>query len=635
MPIKLKVSVFFAALFLQSALFSGDMPIYYTSDSSTISFTDTGEPGEITLHGGVKIIFGDTTMLCEKAGFNRVTGEITAIGPITVESPEGIFKAEQLLYYTGEEKGVLSDPSFSMPPLHGRAEKVHREGKRVILDRGYITTCDREHPHFRISAERMEYVRDDYIRAERMRLTFGKKFNVFYFPRYTIDARTKEAPITLNQGYSSRIGETADIIFTHRLRKTNDTLLKERISIGTKGIGFGMETLSREIGFSGTAFAYRRWDKDWLEPGGLFEFARSYDSPMGPGRIIFDWRWMCDNEFFKDFFHEEFMAKSKTYNYFSYTHNFDAGFLNVGFRHSAGDSFLKVEKLPELRFYSPPFRIGNKQLYMENDLRLTNFHREGEDNIRIMDIVTLKGRKDTKYMTLVPYVSIGGISYHSREHEGRFNLLGESGAKVSATLKKSRGEYTEYFSPSVAFFYRRLDCEPGELEPFDMFERLNDGKFLNLRTDWAFTGSEGYLGRISMENIYSIDREEFEENSLGYELKITPQLRLEGENEWDVTNMKYTFGVNDLVYSTGKYGYSLGNRYDSESAVSGITGRFTHVVNENWRYAAGLQYDINKGNFTRKSIEIWRKLHCWELNLKVLADNEDFSFYVMAYPILF
>lgn len=628
--------IVFASFLLCFVGLAEDVPVYYSAESSNINFTDAGEPEEIFLQGNVKIVFEDITILCEEAKFNIVTGEITVEEPVLVEIPEGTFKAGYLTYNINEEKGVLSNSSFSIPPLYGKSNKVHREGGSIILENGYMTSCDQEHPHFRISAEKMEYVKNDYIRAEKMRLTFGKNFSVFYFPRYTIDVskgEAKESPVTIKPAYNSDIGKSVDFIFSHKRGRESDTLLKERISVGTEGLGFGLETLSERKGFNGSGFIFNRWGNNYLEPGGLFEFGKGYDSRPGPGRIIVDWRWMDDNEFFNDFFPEEFLQKSKTYNYLSYTHNFTAGILNLNLRHSAGEDFLEVEKRPELQFYTPLIKIYDLPVFLENDLRLTNFHKKDEDYVRMMDILTVKGKKDAGYLTFAPYVSIGGINYHSDVDEDRFNLLREFGGKISTTLKKDHTGWMEYFTPSISFFYRGLDYEPGEIETFDRIERWNDGKFVNLQTDWFFAGDEGSPGRISLENIYSLDRGQFEGNLLRYEIRITPKLSIEGEDEWDITDMDYRFGVNDLIYQSGKYSYSLGNRYDDESDSSGIVGRFTHLVNENWRYTLGLQYDVNEGSFTRESLEVWRKLHCWELNIRLSDKDGDFSFFFIAYPI--
>lgn len=296
---------------------------------------------------------------------------------------------------------------------------------------------------------------------------------------------------------------------------------------------------------------------------------------------------------------------------------------------------MKVEKLPEMQFYTPLFRIGDSPVFIENDLRFTNFRSEGENYLRMMDVITVKGRKDAGYLAFSPYLSAGGINYRSDLHDDRFNLVRELGVKSTAVLKKDGGKYTSYLIPSVSLFYRGLDYKPGEIGIFDGIERLDDGKFAAFGAEWFLAGDAGYTGRVSLENVYSFDRGEFEESRLKYDLQITPLIFIEGENEWNFADREYRFGVNDLVFRSGRNGYSMGNRYDRESGTSGISGKFSRVVDENWRFAMGVQYDIHSGGFSRKTFEVWRKLHCWEVNFEVSSDDEDFSFFVTAYPILF
>jgi len=87
------------------------------------------------------------------------------------------------------------------------------------------------------------------------------------------------------------------------------------------------------------------------------------------------------------------------------------------------------------------------------------------------------------------------------------------------------------------------------------------------------------------------------------------------------------------VIKAGRYNYSLGNRYNEEDDTSGVAGRFEHAVNQNLRYAIELNYDMESGGFTRESLEIWKKLHCWEMNFIITVDENDFSFFITAYPI--
>jgi len=110
-------------------------------------------------------------------------------------------------------------------------------------------------------------------------------------------------------------------------------------------------------------------------------------------------------------------------------------------------------------------------------------------------------------------------------------------------------------------------------------------------------------------------------------------LRVAGENEWNEGGRRYSFGVNDIIFNSEKYQYSVGTRYDEQGDVSGISTGFSHNVNDVWRYAVKFYYNAEESSFDRQSMEIWKKLHCWELNIKITRDDRDFSFYIIAYPI--
>ena len=620
-------------LFFCGTVFSEEYPVYYSCDSMKVELSEAGEPGKIFLQGNVRISFEDVTITCEKASFNRVTGEIEAEGAISVATSEGIFTADYITYNVNEKTGVLSNTSFKTPPFYGKAGRVEKKEGVVLLYNGYITSCDLEKPHYRISAERMEYVPGDYIRAERMRLTFGEKLTVLYLPRLTVGTRTKEPVFSIMPGYSSRIGRTLDLLFAHKKSKGTDAVVKERISMGERGIGAGLKIYSEESGYSGEGFLYRRWGGDYFEPALLAEFRKNYTSRYGEGSLILDWRWMDNDDLFYYFFRDEYMRKSKTYNYLSLTQDFRAGIFNINFRQSAGEDFLNAERLPDVSFTTPFLRAGDSPVFIENDFRMTNFHKDDRDCIRTMDRITVESRTTAGPLAVTPYVSAAGVDY-SGLSEDRFNLVGEAGVKISATMKKQYDGYTGYFSPSISAFSRGIDYKKGEIERFDNLESLDDGSFINLGLEWFFGGEKDYLGRISLENIYDIGRTIFDGNILKYDMRINPRIRIEGQNEFNLSEKSYRFGVNDLVMDFGRYTCSIGNRYDEEDDISGIEARFSHVVNEDWRYGIGIDYDINSGSFVKTNLDVWKRLHCWEMHIRISGDKDDFSFFVAAYPVL-
>jgi hypothetical protein len=162
---------------------------------------------------------------------------------------------------------------------------------------------------------------------------------------------------------------------------------------------------------------------------------------------------------------------------------------------------------------------------------------------------------------------------------------------------------------------------------------MDDGIFAGVDIDWSLWKKEEYIGSISLENLYNVDRYNFEETFFKYDIKVTDKIHLSGMNEWNLGERKYLFGVNDFNYNSSRYQYSLGTRYDNVGNVSGIAGSFQHNVNDLWSYSTSVCYDIDKGSFNQKSFELWKKLHCWELRLKIKKNTDDFSFYIFASPI--
>ena len=68
--------------------------------------------------------------------------------------------------------------------------------------------------------------------------------------------------------------------------------------------------------------------------------------------------------------------------------------------------------------------------------------------------------------------------------------------------------------------------------------------------------------------------------------------------------------------------------------MSGIEGKFSQVVNELWRYSTGIQYDFHSDTFSKVSLDVWHKMHCWELNIGISGNKDDFSIFIMLSPFL-
>jgi len=624
--------VFAVMLLLCSPSFSSGRAVYYTADSMNVEFDTFGEAEKLVLSGNVRISLEEVNLACGKAVFNKVSGEIEASEGIEAETLEGKFTAERLSYNVYEGRGVLFNASFSAPPLYGRAEKIEREKETLILHNGYVTTCDRPEPHYRFSVDRLTYVYGEYLRAERMRFFLGKNVSIFYFPRITIDQKTGEPPLAVSSSSSARLGETFDMSFQHRVSRDGSLILKERLSLGNEAFGVGAGIRSVKNNLDVSAFLAHRWDgSDWQGGGwaGLISPIPFFGSQ---GRLVVDWRWMDDNEFFYDFFRDLYSEKFRSYNHFSVTSLLGENIFNIGIRENAGDPFLGIEKMPEIRFFTPEHRVPRLPVFFENDLRITNFRKEGEYWQRSMDTARISARKKAGRLLLSPYLSLTGADYRN-SGDSIFNFRGESGASASMLLRRNEGDFTGYIRPSLSIFRRDSKYDPGELEPFDREETLDDGTFAALGMSWSSWEKDSCLGSVSMDSVYSLDDGRFRETILRYSLRIGERITVSGDNEWDFGSEGSSFGVNDIIYESGRYRFNLGTRYDDQGDVFGLAAGFRHDVNSMWRYSMKLFYDVEENSFNRQSLDIRRKLHCWELNLRIDRDDDGFSFYIFAYPV--
>ena len=612
-----------------------ETPVYYSSDDLKVSFTESGEIKEVLLEGNVKILYQDIVIKCEKASFDRINGEVEGEGTVEIESEFGKFTAGSFHYNLYDNSGILFKAAFSSPPIYGKAEKIEKEKEIFFLKNGYFTTCELEKPHYRFACDKIEYVPEKYVRAERVRLVFGKKFNVFYLPRATFNLKTKKPPLLVVPGYRTHLGRTLSLIFNNQLKKDSDFIASERIDLNDKGAGLGIEIYSEKENVKFKEFSFKRWDEDGLKTGAVGEFTRAKENRYGNFNFIANWRWMEDNEFFNDYFPQEYYEKSKNYNYFSISQQFPSGFLNLLVREKAREEFLQIEKLPELRFYTPFLQISDAPVYFSNNFQLTRFSVENEDEyLRILESFSLTHKKNLRFFSLKTWASLSLVDYYTK-YEEKFNCPKELGVELSTLFKKNYGKnIEEFFSPSISLLLRGANYKSSQLPYFDINESFENGKYMSLDLDWNFWKENNYLGRISIENLYDINRDNFSETYLKYEGNLTNYVSVQGENSFDFGSGDINFGVNDVTFEKNKIKCSVGTRYLKDE-IWGMENWFESKFRGNWKYRLGFYYDFKHSNLTSQSYEIWRKLHCWVVNFKISRDENDTSFYVVFVPTIF
>ena len=631
----LKYSFFILFCFFSTFLFSSEIEkVFYKADEMNVNFTEEGELKGISLKGNVEIIYRDIYLFCDEAEFNKITGEIFCEGNVKIKSGMGEFNAENIKYSLKNGTGLLTSASFASSPFYGKGRKIESAGNKIIIEGGYITTCDRKIPHYRVSAERIIYVKDNYVKVEKMRLIAGRNFSVFYFPKFKYHIKEKQSSVFAKTIYKTRMGRTFNIDFFQKKEEKN-FFTKETILIGTKGAGLGFEAGDEKKKNNFHILGFKKYDEEKIQPGVIGEFQKNYKTSEGNGNIIFDWRWMYDNDFFNDFFSDKYYRKSKTYNYFSTTFDYKNSFFNLNVRENAREPVLNTEKLPEFQIFTPFRRFPSIPLFFSNNFSLTNFNYNDDEYFRLLERFTLKNKTNLRYFTLSPFFSFAGLDYRHSSND-KFHYISEAGIKLSTTMIKNKKEKMSIFTPSVSLFNRFTKCKISQIPDLTPYEEMNNGKFIGVNLDWNFFERREYTGNIFISNYYDFNRDEFDSTSFDYNLKISKNLLISGENKFDINEGIYKFGVNDLIFEKEKSRFSFGTRYEDEEDIFGVETWYEKRINPDWKYRVGIYYDFETDNIAIQSYEIWRRLHCLTLDFKISKDRENLSFYVIILPsILF
>ncbi|MCS7181320.1 MAG: hypothetical protein NZ891_08260, partial [bacterium] len=374
----------------------------------------------------------------------------------------------------------------------------------------------------------------------------------------------------------------------------------------------------------------KKWDEEILS-GIYLEMNKN----IGENKIVIDWRWMENNEFFIDFFKEKYLEKSKTFNYFSLTRKLGEGIFGFSLVENAKEEILKVEKLPEIRYFIPYRNIFDTPIFFSYDFRFTNFLKEDDNYLRILNNLNFTYKKDLPYFSIRPYLSFSTLNYENSNFD-KLNYIGEFGINFSTNFYKLFNDNNIFFTPSISIFKRNTKYQPNQLIQFDEFENKNEGNFLRSSFLWNIDLKNDSKGSFEIENEYSIDRNKIENIFLKYDLTIK-KLKLEGDNEWGLENGEniYKFGVNTISYEDKNYKFSIGTRFEDASNILGLETWWEQSLKNDWQYRIGLFYDFKSDELIYHTYEIWKKIHCLTVSLKVSKDKENFSFYIFVTPSIF
>jgi len=147
-------------------------PVIINGD--TVEYNEAGKTA--SANGNVSIIYQDLKVTCRKAIFHSDTKEVIAEGDVILTQDKNYFKGEKVVYNIETKTGTVIKPNvFIDPTFYGGGEKAEKLDKdHYYIKRGFVTTCEREHPHYRVQSKQGFPLAEEEELAELMHFDPGR-----------------------------------------------------------------------------------------------------------------------------------------------------------------------------------------------------------------------------------------------------------------------------------------------------------------------------------------------------------------------------------------------------------------------------------------------------------------------------
>ena len=151
--------------------------------------------------GHISIDYEDVRLTCEKVTVYLDTREAIAEGNVKITQKDAYFTGDKINYNFDTRVGKAISAYVNYAPFYGKWQKIEKVGeKEVDIDKGYMTTCDLEKPHYRIEAKRVEIYMEDKVIAKNIVVYVGN-CPIMWLPYYYQPIKEESAHITVMPGH--------------------------------------------------------------------------------------------------------------------------------------------------------------------------------------------------------------------------------------------------------------------------------------------------------------------------------------------------------------------------------------------------------------------------------------------------
>jgi len=659
-----KLILFTLSLIIASSLYADEgekkIPIIVNGDKVEY-FQDERK---VIGSGNIEITYEDVRLTCDKIVVEMDTKEALAEGNVKLFHKESVHSGEKATYNFETKKGGVVNASLSASPWYGKGELIERTGaSEYCVKKGYISTCEKDPPHYKIQTRQVKIFLDDKVTATNTVMYIGG-VPILYMPFYVHLLSEKRPGVTVTPGYDREWGGFALTSWRYTLndyikgyvhtdyREKRDFASGIDTKYNTKYLGEGL--LETYYMNERTIHAKRIWD-DRDEPTTereRYKLQLRHKWRINPDMVVTgEYHKFSDETFLKDYYYRDYESDENPATYISGLRQrpfYSAEFI-VNKR--ANHYETSVERLPEFNFDMEKDRLFNTNFYYTTQNSVTNLDKKyGDDSQQDLDVIRVDTYDELSYLvkpldllSISPYIATRQ-TYYSKDMWGEEDFIRGTfytGVDVSTRFFKTFECNTDIFgldinglhhivNPVVRYYYNHhptiLPANLMQFDDFDNIDRKNGIRFEfenKLQTKRENINNPGTMDTIELarllvttDYLFKVEQgSEFTDFDAELELRPYRWLYMESDLTYDHTKAKIEKAGWDLIAKDprpeDKWRFSIGQRYELEHS-SQLTSELSYKLSPKWRVRVYERFQFKENSLKEQEYSITRDLHCWD-----------------------
>ncbi|MCM8813655.1 MAG: LPS assembly protein LptD [Candidatus Omnitrophica bacterium] len=583
-----------------------------------------------------------------------------AFAPLQTVLTQGgrVATGENLRYDFVAEQAELMEFNAHIPPWYGYAQTIWSSREKAIFERGWVSTCDREQPHYRVTARQMKYYPGQRIVAKHAVMYLGK-VPVLYFPYWQYSLLWKESNFSVQIGRRKNWGTFALTSWRNYINDSTKTTVHAdyRQLRGAAG-GLDVDFTTPAYG-SGAMKTYYTNDENKNDdpPRERERYRGQYKHRWEVNAAtlaMLEYNKLSDIEFSKDYLYREYEANVQPASEASVSYADPAYNALLYARVRTNNFYSEVERLPEAVLTGNAWALGDSNFYYRTRLAAGNLQKKNAGSELDTDANRIDVFQELSYpthlpdslawITLTPFTGMRQ-TYYSKDPEGDQDVvrgIHTYGMEMNTTLFRFfdyRGDFAgieinrmrHMLKPTVRYEYIHEPTVPaGRLPQFDEIDAIGKKNAFTLglenilQTKWQNldTAAEETADLIYLypQVDYFANRDDFDRHfsSVRTEFDVRPYrwLRFDSDTVYDQYARRFTTANFDMsaLGAHEKWKLSLGKRYDRDVSEQ-VTGDIYYALTRLWQLRYYGRYESYTDHFQEQQYTVYRDLHCWLMEM--------------------